>query len=139
MLNKGLLLYGGRQLLYALPVMSVASVLVCYALRVAPGGPVDAVLNPLALEEARAQVRGHLGLDQPEERGEQGRDPEGVGGQHHVLARRVQARAPPTHDVTQRAQGAVGVLLVLPLDAHAPVGVPEDQDEGAGHVHVVDR
>lgn len=65
MRNKGLLLYGGRQLLYTLPVMVVASVLVFYALRVAPGDPVNAVLNPLALEEARAELRTHLGLDHP--------------------------------------------------------------------------
>jgi peptide/nickel transport system permease protein len=65
MRNKGLILYGGRQLLYTLPVMVVASVLVFYALRLAPGDPVNAVLSPLALEEARKELRNHLGLDQP--------------------------------------------------------------------------
>jgi peptide/nickel transport system permease protein len=63
MRNKGLLLYGARQLLYTLPVMVVASVLVFYALRLAPGDPVNAVLSPLALEEARRELRAHLGLD----------------------------------------------------------------------------
>lgn len=65
MRNKGLILYGGRQLLYTLPVMVVASVLVFYALRLAPGDPVNAVLSPLALEEARKELRNHLGLDHP--------------------------------------------------------------------------
>lgn len=65
MRNKGLLLYSGRQLIYTLPVMVIASVLVFYALRLAPGDPVNAVLSPLALEEARSELRSHLGLDHP--------------------------------------------------------------------------
>jgi peptide/nickel transport system permease protein len=62
---KGFLLYSGRQLAYTVPVMVVASVLVFYSLRVAPGDPVNAVLNPLALQEARDALREHLGLNQP--------------------------------------------------------------------------
>ena len=61
----GLLAYSARQLAYTLPVMVVASVLVFYSLRVAPGDPVNAVLSPLALEEARHALREHLGLNQP--------------------------------------------------------------------------
>jgi peptide/nickel transport system permease protein len=61
----GLLLYAGRQLAYTVPVMVAASVLVFYSLRVAPGDPVNAVLSPLAQEEARSALRERLGLDQP--------------------------------------------------------------------------
>jgi peptide/nickel transport system permease protein len=61
----GLLLYAGRQLTYAVPVMIAASVLVFYSLRVAPGDPVNAVLSPLAQEEARSALRERLALDQP--------------------------------------------------------------------------
>jgi peptide/nickel transport system permease protein len=61
----GLLLYAGRQLVYTVPVMVAASVLVFYSLRVAPGDPVNAVLSPLAQEEARSALRERLGLDQP--------------------------------------------------------------------------
>src|SRR5215211_2918337 len=62
---KGLLLYTGRQLAYTVPVAVAASVLVFYSLRVAPGDPVNAVLSPLAQEEARSALRDRLGLDQP--------------------------------------------------------------------------
>src|SRR5688500_5429098 len=62
---KGILLYTAYQLAYTVPVMVVASVLVFYSLRVAPGDPVNAVLNPLALQEARDALREHLGLNQP--------------------------------------------------------------------------
>jgi peptide/nickel transport system permease protein len=62
---NGLLLYAGRQLAYTVPVMVAASVLVFYSLRVAPGDPVNAVLSPLAQEEARSALRERLGLDQP--------------------------------------------------------------------------
>jgi peptide/nickel transport system permease protein len=62
---RGFLLYCARQLAYTVPVMIVASILVFYSLRVAPGDPVNAVLNPLALQEARDALREHLGLSEP--------------------------------------------------------------------------
>jgi peptide/nickel transport system permease protein len=62
---KGLLLYSARQLAYTVPVMVAASVVVFYSLRVAPGDPVNAVLSPLALEEARTALRDRLGLNEP--------------------------------------------------------------------------
>lgn len=64
-MHGGLGGYVARQGVYTVAVMAVASVLVFYALRVAPGDPVNAVLNPLALEAAREQMRQNLGLDQP--------------------------------------------------------------------------
>jgi ABC-type dipeptide/oligopeptide/nickel transport system permease component len=45
--------------------MIVASVAIFYALRVAPGDPVNALLNPLAMKEAREATRHRLGLDLP--------------------------------------------------------------------------
>src|SRR5262245_40009784 len=54
-----------RRLLYTLAVMVVASIAIFYSLRVAPGDPVSAILNPTAMEEARAALRERLGLDLP--------------------------------------------------------------------------
>jgi len=54
-----------RRLLYTLAVMVVASIAIFYSLRVAPGDPVNAILNPTAMEEARASLRERLGLDLP--------------------------------------------------------------------------
>ena len=42
-----------RRLLYTLAVMLVASIAIFYSLRVAPGDPVNAILNPPPMEEAR--------------------------------------------------------------------------------------
>jgi ABC-type dipeptide/oligopeptide/nickel transport system permease component len=64
-LSRGLGLYALRQLLYAIPVAVIASVAAFYALRVSPGDPVNAILNPLALEQARDALRERLGLDLP--------------------------------------------------------------------------
>src|SRR5579883_3320131 len=57
--------YIARRAMYTVGVMVVASVVVFYALRVAPGDPTDAILNPLALAHARAAMRHQLGLDLP--------------------------------------------------------------------------
>lgn len=57
--------YIARRALYTLGVMVVASVVIFYALRVAPGDPTDAILNPLALARARTAMRHQLGLDLP--------------------------------------------------------------------------
>lgn len=54
-----------RRLLYTMVVMVIASIAIFYALRVAPGDPVNALLNPTAMEEARAALRARLGLDLP--------------------------------------------------------------------------
>ena len=54
-----------RRLLYTLAVMLIASIAIFYSLRVAPGDPVNAILNPTAMEEARAALRERLGLDLP--------------------------------------------------------------------------
>jgi peptide/nickel transport system permease protein len=54
-----------RRLLYTIVVMVIASIAIFYALRVAPGDPVNALLNPTAMEEARADLRARLGLDLP--------------------------------------------------------------------------
>ncbi len=64
-MSRGLGLYALRQLLYATLVAVIASVAVFYALRVSPGDPVNAILNPLALEQARDALRERLGLDLP--------------------------------------------------------------------------
>src|SRR6185295_5239225 len=54
-----------RRLLYTIVVMVIASIAIFYALRVAPGDPVNAILNPTAMEQARAALRARLGLDLP--------------------------------------------------------------------------
>jgi peptide/nickel transport system permease protein len=57
--------YIGRRALYTILVMIVASIVVFYALRVAPGDPTGATLSPLARQEAREAVRERLGLNLP--------------------------------------------------------------------------
>src|SRR5262249_27447763 len=54
-----------RRLLYTLGVMLIASIAIFYSLRVAPGDPVNAILNPTAMEQARVALRARLGLDLP--------------------------------------------------------------------------
>ena len=54
-----------RRLLYTIVVMTVASIAIFYSLRVAPGDPINAILNPTAMEEARDELRTRLGLDLP--------------------------------------------------------------------------
>ena len=46
-------------------ILIVASIVVFYSLRFAPGDPTGAALNPAALEEVREAYRHRLGLDQP--------------------------------------------------------------------------
>lgn len=46
-------------------ILLIASIIVFYSLRFAPGDPTGAALNPAALEEAREAYRHRLGLDQP--------------------------------------------------------------------------
>lgn len=46
-------------------ILLVASIVVFYSLRFAPGDPTGAALNPLALEEVREAYRHRLGLDRP--------------------------------------------------------------------------
>ena len=46
-------------------ILLIASIVVFYSLRFAPGDPTGAALNPLALEEVREAYRHRLGLDQP--------------------------------------------------------------------------
>lgn len=57
--------YIGRRALYTILVMIVASIVVFYALRVAPGDPTGATLSPLARQEAREATRERLGLNLP--------------------------------------------------------------------------
>jgi peptide/nickel transport system permease protein len=54
-----------RRLLYTIAVMVIASIAIFYSLRVAPGDPVNAILNPTSMAEARAALRARLGLDLP--------------------------------------------------------------------------
>jgi peptide/nickel transport system permease protein len=54
-----------RRLLYTIAVMVIASLAIFYSLRVAPGDPVNAILNPTSMAEARAALRARLGLDLP--------------------------------------------------------------------------
>jgi ABC-type dipeptide/oligopeptide/nickel transport system permease component len=54
-----------RRALYTIFVMVIASIAIFYALRVAPGDPVNAIMNPTAMEQARAALRARLGLDLP--------------------------------------------------------------------------
>lgn len=46
-------------------ILLIASIVVFYSLRFAPGDPTGAALNPLALEQVREAYRHRLGLDQP--------------------------------------------------------------------------
>jgi ABC-type dipeptide/oligopeptide/nickel transport system permease component len=54
-----------RRVFYTIFVMVIASIAIFYALRVAPGDPVNAIMNPTAMEQARAALRARLGLDLP--------------------------------------------------------------------------
>ncbi|MDX6400662.1 MAG: peptide/nickel transport system permease protein [Gaiellaceae bacterium] len=54
-----------KRLLYTVVVMIIASMAIFYALRVAPGDPVNALLNPTAMDQARQALRTRLGLDLP--------------------------------------------------------------------------
>ena len=57
--------YLARRGLRMAVILLLASIAVFYSLRFAPGDPSGVVLNPLALEEARAAYRERLGLNEP--------------------------------------------------------------------------
>jgi peptide/nickel transport system permease protein len=54
-----------RRTVRMLFILLIASIVVFYSLRFAPGDPIGAALNPLALEEVREAYRHRLGLDRP--------------------------------------------------------------------------
>lgn len=54
-----------RRALYALVAMFVASIIIFYGLRVAPGAPDSTLFNPFASQEAKGALRQKLGLDDP--------------------------------------------------------------------------
>ena len=54
-----------RRTVRMLFILLIASIVVFYSLRFAPGDPTGAALNPLALEEVREAFRHRLGLDRP--------------------------------------------------------------------------
>src|SRR5215831_11216367 len=54
-----------RRVAYTIVVMVIASIAIFYALRVAPGDPVNAILDPIAMQQARDALRARLGLDLP--------------------------------------------------------------------------
>ncbi len=54
-----------RRTVRMLFILLIASIVVFYSLRFAPGDPTGAALNPLALEEVREAYRHRLGLDRP--------------------------------------------------------------------------
>lgn len=57
--------YLARRGLRMLFILAIASVVVFYSLRFAPGDPSGVALNPAALEEVREAYRQRLGLDRP--------------------------------------------------------------------------
>ncbi len=54
-----------RRGLYALVAMFVASIIIFYGLRVAPGAPDSTLFNPFASHEAKQALRNKLGLNDP--------------------------------------------------------------------------
>lgn len=54
-----------RRALYALVAMFVASIIIFYGLRVAPGAPDSTLFNPFASREAKEALRNKLGLNEP--------------------------------------------------------------------------
>jgi peptide/nickel transport system permease protein len=60
-----MLRYIGRRALYTLVVLFVASIVVFYGLRVAPGAPDSTLFNPYASEAAKEAFRNELGLNKP--------------------------------------------------------------------------
>lgn len=54
-----------RRALYALVAMFVASIIIFYGLRVAPGAPDSTLFNPFASQEAKEGLRNKLGLNDP--------------------------------------------------------------------------
>ena len=62
---SGLFGYTVRRLLWAVPVIFIISVAVFYMLRLAPGDPVDAILQKNYQEEQAALLRKKYGYDEP--------------------------------------------------------------------------
>jgi ABC-type dipeptide/oligopeptide/nickel transport system permease component len=57
--------YVGRRALYTLVVLFIASIVVFYGLRVAPGQPDSTLFNPYASQAAKNALRNELGLNKP--------------------------------------------------------------------------
>ncbi len=57
--------YVGRRALYTLVVLFVASIVIFYGLRVAPGAPDSTLFNPYASKAAKEALRNELGLNKP--------------------------------------------------------------------------
>jgi peptide/nickel transport system permease protein/oligopeptide transport system permease protein len=59
------LTYIARRAVYTLVVLFVASIVIFWGLRIAPGDPANTLFNPLASEEAKNALREKFGLDEP--------------------------------------------------------------------------
>jgi peptide/nickel transport system permease protein/oligopeptide transport system permease protein len=57
--------YVARRALYTLVVLFIASIIIFWGLRIAPGDPANTLFNPLASEEAKNALREKFGLDEP--------------------------------------------------------------------------
>jgi ABC-type dipeptide/oligopeptide/nickel transport system permease component len=57
--------YIARRGIYTLVVLFVASIVIFWGLRIAPGDPANTLFNPLASEEAKNALREKFGLDKP--------------------------------------------------------------------------
>lgn len=57
--------YIARRGIYTLAVLFVASIVIFWGLRIAPGDPANTLFNPLASEEAKNALREKFGLDRP--------------------------------------------------------------------------
>jgi peptide/nickel transport system permease protein len=60
-----MLIYVVRRAVYAIVVLFLASMVIFWGLRVAPGSPETTLFNPYASEEAKEALRVKLGLDKP--------------------------------------------------------------------------
>lgn len=60
-----MLRFVARRSLYTIVVIFVASIVIFYGLRVAPGDPASALFNPYATPQVREALRVKLGLDKP--------------------------------------------------------------------------
>jgi peptide/nickel transport system permease protein/oligopeptide transport system permease protein len=59
------LTYIARRGVYTIVVLFVASIVIFWGLRIAPGDPANTLFNPLASEEAKNALREKFGLDEP--------------------------------------------------------------------------
>ena len=60
-----MLRYVARRAVYTIVVIFVASIVIFWGLRVAPGDPANTLFNPLATPEAKQALRVKFGLDKP--------------------------------------------------------------------------